>query len=127
MSIGFDRIIEEKILTALKEGKLDNLPGHGKPLEIEDDSRVPEDLRLAHKILKNAGCVPQEIAEHAEIRRTEDLLRESDDLTGTYRAMKRIRFLKTKLLRDGRSSAIFNIPEAYQEGVLNRLDKKQNG
>jgi len=127
MSIGFDRIVEEKILKAQKDGKLDNLPGRGKPLEIEDDSRVPEDLRLAHKILKNAGCVPRELEDHVEIRRTEDLLRESDDLSETYRAMKRLRCLKAKLLRHGRSPAIFDIPDAYQEVVLNKLDKKQNG
>jgi hypothetical protein len=41
--------------------------------------------------------------------------------------MKRIRVLKDKLLREGRSSAIFDIPEAYQESVLNRLNKKHNG
>ncbi|VFQ42490.1 DnaJ family domain-containing protein [Desulfoluna butyratoxydans] len=127
MRIGFNRIIEEKILKAQEDGKLDNLPGLGKPLEMEDDSRVPEDLRLTHKILKNAGCVPRELEDHVEIRRTEDLLRESDDLSETYRAMKRLRLLKAKLLRDGRSQAIFDIPEAYQEGVLNRLNRKQNG
>ncbi|BCS94441.1 DUF1992 domain-containing protein [Desulfoluna limicola] len=127
MSIGFDRIIEEKILSAQKEGKLDNLPGRGKPLHIEDDSRVPEDLRLAHKILKNAGCVPRELEEHVEIRRTEDLLRESDDLAEKYRAMKRIRFLKSKRLREGRSPDVFNIPEDYEEDVISKLEKKQNG
>lgn len=127
MSLGFDRIVEEKILTAQKEGKLDKLPGHGKPLEIEDDSRVPEDLRLAHKILKNAGCVPRELEDHVEIRRTEDLLRESGPLTETYRAVKRLRFLKAKRLRNGRSPAIFDIPDSYQESVLSRLEKKHNG
>ena len=126
MSICFNRIIEDKILSAQKEGKLDNLPGSGKPLDIEDDSGVPEDLRLAYKILKNAGCVPPELHDHAEIRRTEDLLQESDDLTETYRSMKRIRFLKSKLLREGRSSRVFNIPEPYEESVFHKLDKKQN-
>jgi hypothetical protein len=126
MSIGLNRMIEEKILKAQKEGKLDNLPGQGKPLDIEDDSRVPEDLRLAYKILKNAGYVPPELEAHAEIRCTEDLLQQSSDLTETYRAMKRIRFLKAKLLREGRSSAVFNIPDAYQENVIGKLEKKQN-
>ena len=127
MSSGFNRIIEDKILAAIREGKLDDLPGQGKPLNIEDDSRVPEDLRLTHKILKNAGCVPPELEEHMEIRRTEDLLEKSDDLTETYHAMKRIRFLKSKLLREGRSSRIFTIPESYEEEVIQKFHKKQNG
>lgn len=124
MSSGFNRIIEDKILAAIREGKLDDLPGQGKPLNIEDDSRVPEDLRLTHKILKNAGCVPPELEEHMEIRRTEDLLEKSDDLTETYHAMKRIRFLKSKLLREGRSSRIFTIPESYEEEVIQKFHKK---
>ncbi len=124
MSIGFNRIIEDKILAAIKEGKLDNIPGHGEPLEIEDDSRVPEELRLAHKILKNAGCVPPELEEHMEIRRAEDLLNTSDDLAETYHAMKRIRFLKKKLLREGRSSRVFTIPESYEEEVVHKFHKK---
>lgn len=126
MSAGFDRIIEERILAAQKEGKLDNLPGHGKPLEIEDDRRIPEDLRLSYKILKNAGCVPRELEAHVEIRRTEELLRECSDLTETYRVMTRIRFLKAKRLKDGGSTAIFDIPEAYEESLISKLEKKKN-
>ena len=57
----FDRIVEEKIRTAQAEGAFDNLPGNGKPLNLDDDSGVPEDLRLAFKVLKNADCLPIEM------------------------------------------------------------------
>ena len=63
----FDSIVEKKIREALEQGKLDNLPGHGKPLNLEDDGHVPDDLKLAHKILKNAGCVPKELEINIEI------------------------------------------------------------
>ena len=46
-------IAEKRIAEAMDKGEFDNLPGRGKPLEIEDLSAVPEDLRMAYKILKN--------------------------------------------------------------------------
>lgn len=57
----FDRIVEERIRAAQAEGAFDNLPGKGKPLNLDDDSGVPEDLRLAFKVLKNANCLPIEM------------------------------------------------------------------
>jgi len=57
----FDRIVEERIRTAQSEGAFDNLPGRGQPLNLDDDSSVPEDLRLAFKVLKNSHCLPIEM------------------------------------------------------------------
>ena len=45
-----DSIAEIKIAEAIANGELDDLPGTGKPLELDDDSLVPEDLRMAHRI-----------------------------------------------------------------------------
>lgn len=36
----FSLIAEDKIQTAIKEGEFDNLPGRGKPLQLEDLSRI---------------------------------------------------------------------------------------
>ena len=50
-------IAENRIREAQQNGEFDNLPGMGKPLEFEDDSNIPEDLRMAYKILKmQAAC-----------------------------------------------------------------------
>ncbi|MEV2466904.1 DUF1992 domain-containing protein [Paenibacillus larvae] len=48
----FSMIAEQKIQEAIQKGEMDNLPGQGKPLVLENWSSVPEDLRLAYKILK---------------------------------------------------------------------------
>jgi len=56
-----DFIAEQRIAEAIANGDLDDLPGSGKPLELDDDSLLPEELRLAYRILKNAGFVPPEI------------------------------------------------------------------
>lgn len=51
----FEILAEKKILEAASRGELDDLPGAGRPLDLEDDALVPEDLRMASRILKNAG------------------------------------------------------------------------
>jgi len=57
-----DAQVEQRILQAIKYGEFDDLPGSGKPLDLEDDRLIPEELRLAHRILKNAGYVPRDSA-----------------------------------------------------------------
>lgn len=57
----FDSLAERMIEEALARGELDNLPGSGRRLDLEDDPLVPEDLRMAYRILKNAGYVPREV------------------------------------------------------------------
>ena len=71
---GFEKIVEDRIKMAQRRGDFNHLPGAGKPLDLTEDRHIPEDLRLAHKILKNADFVPPEIALKKEILRTEDLL-----------------------------------------------------
>jgi hypothetical protein len=70
----FHRIVEERILEAQKAGAFDNLPGKGKPLELEDQSWVPEDLRVAYHVLNNAHVLPPEAELLKEIHTLEDLL-----------------------------------------------------
>lgn len=47
----------DAIEKAIEEGVFDNLPGKGKPLDLsaDDNPFVSEDLRLAYRILNNAG------------------------------------------------------------------------
>jgi len=71
---GFDKIVEERIRAAQRKGQFKNLAGSGKPLVLEDDRHIAEELRLAHKILKNADCLPPEVELKKEIERTEQLL-----------------------------------------------------
>ena len=49
------RLVEERIQKAQEDGLFDNLPGKGKPLNLDDDSSIPEDLRLTFKVVKRAG------------------------------------------------------------------------
>jgi hypothetical protein len=73
------RIAEQRILEAQREGAFDNLPGMGKPLELEDLSWVPEDLRIGYHVLKNAHVLPPEVELLKDIHSLEDLLKHVED------------------------------------------------
>jgi DnaJ-like protein len=73
------RIAEQRILEAQREGAFDNLPGRGKPLELEDLSWVPEDLRIGYHVLKNAHVLPPEVELLKDIHSLEDLLKHVED------------------------------------------------
>jgi len=82
----FQRIAEQRILEAQRRGEFDNLPGKGKPLELEDLSGVPEDLRIGYHVLKNAHVLPPEAELIKEIHTLEDLLKHVED-EGERRAL----------------------------------------
>lgn len=72
-------LAEERIKKAEERGEFRNLPGTGKPLELEDLSGVPEDVRMSYKVLKNAGYIPPEMELQKEIVALRDLLRACTD------------------------------------------------
>ncbi len=70
----FDLIAEQRVAEAIARGEFDNLPGAGRPIELDDDSLVPPELRVAYRLLRNAGFVPEEVRLLAELRSAEQLL-----------------------------------------------------
>lgn len=118
---GFEKLIESRIKKAQEQGAFENLPGSGRPLDLEDDRHIPEDLRLAYKVLKNADCLPPEVQLRKEIRTTEDLLAGMTDTTQKYRTVKRLNFLILKLNAMRSSSAAYEIPQRYFDEVIERL------
>lgn len=68
------KIAEERIREAIKKGEFDNLSLKGKPLKLEDLSRVSEELRAGYKILKNAGVLPEELELKKEIISLKNLI-----------------------------------------------------
>ena len=111
-----DTLVEQRIEAAIANGELDNLPGEGKPLAIDDDALVPEELRVAHRILKNAGFVPPEAALRGEIASVEALLKHATDDSARRRALARLALLEAKLELEGRA-----LPRgAYRDRILAR-------
>jgi len=75
----FHIISEDRIKKAYKNGEFDHLSGFGKPLELEDLSSIPEELRVAYKLLKNAGYIDEENSLRKELMTIEDLLKKCDN------------------------------------------------
>ncbi len=73
--ISTDAIIED----AIRRGVLDDLPGEGEPLDLDDDAGVPEDQRLTFRVMKNAGFVPPEVAAFGKIARLREEARACAD------------------------------------------------
>jgi len=121
--LGFDKIVEQRIRAAQKKGDFENLDGTGEPLKFSDDSNIPEDLRLAYKILKNAHMTPPEIELKNEILRTEDLLHEMKDTAEKYRTIKKLNFMIMKLNTMRNSNIAFDAPQHYSDKLINRLER----
>ena len=96
-----ERIAEERIRAAQDEGLFDNLPGKGKPLQLEDDSAVPEELRLTFKILRNAGYLPIEMEIRKEICSLHQLIKTTIDEETRSELRRELSFL---LLKENLSS-----------------------
>jgi hypothetical protein len=117
----FQKIAERRIREAINDGMLDDLPGSGKPLSLEDDSHLPEDLRIAHKVLKNAGFVPPEIALRKEIANMEDLLGGMEDTKAKYRQLKKLNFLVMKLNMIRGTQVDWEKNQRYEEKLVQRF------
>ncbi len=126
MITGFESIVEERILQAQKKGAFHNLPGSGKPVVYEDDSHIPEDLRLAHKILKNADCLPPEIELKKEIQQTEDLLDRMDNETpGKFRILKKLNYLIMKLDMTRSGAMHIQLSDHYKSRLVDRMSTRK--
>lgn len=132
MFTGFDKIVEERIRKAQRKGEFENLSGSGKPLKLEEDRHIAEELRLSYKILKNADCLPPEVELKKEIERSEDLLRGMEETAEKYSNLKKLNFLIMKLNTMRNKSVDFEIPQQYSASMVERFesrkkDKKQKG
>jgi hypothetical protein len=121
--LAWQKIAEERIREAVERGELDNLPGQGRRLELEDDSHLPAELRMAYKVLKNAGYTPPELDVRNEIHQMEDLLANAPDEKARYQALKRLNYLAMKLDAIRPQSAILE-EHQYSSRVLERLTRR---
>lgn len=70
--MSLENVIEKLLQEAIERGEFDNLEGKGKPLDLTAYFNTPEDLRMAHSVLKSNQIVPEEVEimrKVAEIRK----------------------------------------------------------
>lgn len=122
----FASIADEKIREAIRKGEFDDLPGAGKPLPPEDDTMVPEELRVAFKILKNAGALPEEMQLRKDMVTLGDLLAACRDETERTKlrkelSMKKVRYQTLLLDRGWHNSVAFN---EYEQRVQDKMTEE---
>lgn len=118
------RIAEERILEAQRRGDFDNLPGKGQPLQLEDLRRIPEDLRIAYHVLKNAHVLPPEAELLKDIHRLEDLLKYVEDGEERRALAKSIQWKIIRLDLLKRRSMSTDQVRAYGKKLVSRIRLK---
>ncbi len=119
-------LAERAILEAQKRGDFEGLNGQGKPLPVDSDPFMPESLRMAYKMLKNAGFVPEEIQSQREIRSLIECLEQETDESVKMRQIQKVQlFLARAKLRHG--GLLQEENEAYFRKVVSRtsLNRRQ--
>ncbi|MFQ5602537.1 MAG: DUF1992 domain-containing protein [bacterium] len=72
----FTNIAEQRIVQALEAGEFENLPGSGRPLNLDQEFNANNEHRLAFIILKNAGYLPSPLQIRKEIEQKQRTLQE---------------------------------------------------
>lgn len=120
-------IAEQRIREAGERGLFENLPGTGRPLELEDDSHIPEHLRMAYKLLKNAGYVPDEVLDRKEAQSIVDTLESCTDEQEKMRQMKKLEVVLHRI-RDRRPNApLLDDKNPYYAQVVSRISIRDKG
>lgn len=116
-----EMLAERRIREAMDRGELDDLPGAGRPLMLDDDSHVPPSLRAAYRVLKNAGFLPPELQWRREVEAAEALLAAALTPADRKQAWRRVEWLRLRLDAQGRRD--LRLDAAYYQAVCERLDK----
>ena len=114
-------IAERKISEAISRGELNNSALHGKPLPVENHQLVPPDLRMAYKILKNAGYLPPEVETRKEIFQLRELIASTSDEHTRLQQLKKLEVLVFKLNSMRRRPANLEDQEQYFPKVVARI------
>jgi len=120
----FQRVAEQRILEAQRKGEFDDLPGKGKPLELEDLSWVPDELRIGYIVLKNAHVLPPEAKLWKDIHILEDLLKHVEDEGERKALAKSIQWKVIRLDMLKRRSLTVNAVREYSRKLITKLTAK---
>lgn len=125
----FRRLAERRIEEAMREGKFDNLPGMGQPLEL-DPMPAEENARMtwwALRILKNNDYTPDEIRYRKAIDHLKAALAHADEEDGVRRIVAQINDLVRKLNTMGTNAINLAIAPVDEQAELARLRERRSG
>ena len=116
-------LVERRLEEAAAAGELSGLPGEGRPLDLDDDAMVPPELRVAYRIVRNAGCVPPELADISEVQQLIGSIEGGAIESGA----RRLRALLVQLEASGRHATATRAWHDYQAALQRRLERDGSG
>ena len=114
-------IAENKIQEAMKQGEFDDLPGKGQPLPDDGLDQVPEDLRMAFKLLKNAGYISGERGSDEPAMSLVELLSESPPEAARLKQMQKLGIMLAKVNNGRRTPVSLDKDPDYYRKVVERV------
>lgn len=121
MNSALTAIAEQRISKAIEEGTLKVDRWRNKPLPLDDDSFVPDDLKMAYKILKNSGYLPPEVETRKELQKLEDLINHTEDEHQRLKQMKKLQVLLLKLDAQRAVPSPITADQQYYPKIVERL------
>lgn len=113
-------IAEQRICDAIEKGEFDNLEGSGRPLDLASDANIPEELRMAWKLLKNAGYAQTDPAPGQSLA-VEELLSGNPDEQRQVLAMRKCGVLFSRMgMDESRLKRVEDRPE-YFSRIVSRV------
>jgi hypothetical protein len=119
------QIAEQRIAKAIEDGTLKTDGWKNRPLPLDDDHFVPDDLKMAYKILKNSGYVPPEIETRKEIQKLEDLIVKTEDSHQRVKQMKKLDLLMRKIDAQRSRPASIEHDDAYFRKIVEKIDQSK--
>lgn len=71
-----ESMAEKMLREAIEAGEFDNLPGKGEPVDLRENPFEDPDLRVVHKLLRDAGFAPAWLEERKDIDATFEAARQ---------------------------------------------------
>ena len=116
-------LVEKRLEEAAAKGELSGLPGEGRPLDLDEDVLVPAELRVAYRIVRNAGFLPPERADIAEVQTLIGAIERGEVEPGS----RRLRALLIQLESSGRHLTASRAWHDYEAALQRRLDREGSG
>lgn len=117
-----DALVEQRIAAAAARGAFDDLPGAGAPREPDDDLLVPDEVRVANRILKNAGFVPPAVEQLRSLRHLQDELRATGDRAS--RCCLQAKLLALDMALESLRGEPSVLPREYCRRIAGRLSER---
>lgn len=80
-TMSLENVIDKLIQEAMARGEFDNLEGEGKPLDLTAYFNTPEDLRMAHSVLKSNQIIPTEVDLIKQVADLRKKIKETEDIS----------------------------------------------